>query len=65
MTILIFCTKFAGKGFFRSKIEKLNTTIEFYIFELVYTQFHNILRLFDVLPSFSFIPSEMMGGYYL
>ena len=27
--------------------------------------FHNILRLFDVLPDFSFTTSEMMGDYYL
>ena len=30
-----------------------------------YNQFHNILRLFDVLPSFSFTTSETMGDYYL
>ena len=26
-------------------------------------QFHNILRLFDVLPNFTFTSSEMMGDY--
>ena len=31
--ILIFGTKFAQKGYFWSKTEKVNTTIEFYIFE--------------------------------
>ena len=30
-----------------------------------YNQFHNISRLFDVLPKFSFTTSEMMGDYYL
>ena len=35
LTILIFWTKFAQKGFFRSKTEKLNTTTEFCIFELI------------------------------
>ena len=30
-----------------------------------YNQFHNILRLFDVLPNFSFTTSETMGDYYL
>ena len=30
-----------------------------------YNQFHNILRLFDVLPNFAFIASESMGDYYL
>ena len=28
-------------------------------------QFHNILRLFDVLPNFPFTTSETMGDYYL
>ena len=32
---LILWTKFAQKGFFRSKTEKANSAIEFYIFELV------------------------------
>ena len=35
LTILIFWTKFAKKGYFQSKAEKLNITIEFCIFELV------------------------------
>ena len=30
-----------------------------------YSQFHNILRLFDVLPNFPFTTSEAMGDYYL
>ena len=30
-----------------------------------YNQFHNILRLFDVLPNFRFTTSEMMCDYYL
>ena len=30
-----------------------------------YNQFHNILRLFDILPIFSFTTSETMGDYYL
>ena len=65
LTILIFCTKFIQKGYFRSKTEKVNITIEFSIFELVYNQFHNVLRLFDVLPSFPFTTIETMGDYYL
>ena len=36
LTILIFWTKFLEKGYFRSKTEKVNTTIEFCIFELVW-----------------------------
>ena len=35
LTILIFWTKFGQKGYFRSKTEKVNITIEFCIFELV------------------------------
>ena len=31
----------------------------------VYNQFHNILRLLDVLPNFLFTTSETMGHYYL
>ena len=28
-------------------------------------RFHNILRLFDILPNFPFITSETMHDYYL
>ena len=31
----------------------------------LYDQFHNILRLFDVLLNFPFTTSETMGDYYL
>ena len=30
-----------------------------------YNHFHNILRLFDVLPNFPFTTSETMADYYL
>ena len=30
-----------------------------------YNHFHNILRLFDVLPNLPFTTSETMRGYYL
>ena len=33
--LLIICTKFAQKSYFRSKMKKVKSTIEFYIFELV------------------------------
>ena len=36
LTILILWTKFAQKCCFQSKTEKVNTTIEFGIFELMY-----------------------------
>ena len=35
LTILTFWTKFAQKGHFWSKTEKVNITIEFFTFELV------------------------------
>ena len=31
----------------------------------IFNHFHNILRLLDVLPSFSFTTSETIGDYYL
>ena len=31
------------------------------MFSCTYNQFHNILRLFDVLPNFPFTTSETMG----
>ena len=34
-TILIFGAKLAQKGYFRSKTEKVNSTIEFYLFKVV------------------------------
>ena len=33
--------------------------------KLVYNQFHNILRLFDVLPNFPLATSKTMSDYYL
>ena len=36
LTILIFWIKFDQKGYFRSKIEKMNTTLELSIFELIW-----------------------------
>ena len=36
LIIMIFWTKFAEKGCFRSKTEKVNTTIEFCMLKLVY-----------------------------
>ena len=32
---------------------------------ITYNHFHNILRLFDVLPNFPFPTSETMRDYYL
>ena len=33
--------------------------------QLTYNHSHNILRLFDVLPNFSFTTSETMHDYYI
>ena len=44
-TNLNFRTKFAQKGYFRSKNEKVNITIEFSQFELVYNQWQNIMGI--------------------
>ena len=35
------------------------------IHQFTYNQFHNILRLFDVLPNFPFTTSETMGDCFL
>ena len=35
------------------------------LFWAAYNQFHNILRLLDVLSNFPFATSETMGDYYL
>ena len=35
LTVLIFWTKFGLKGYFQSKMEEVNITTEFWIFELV------------------------------
>ena len=47
--ILIIWIKFAQKVYFQSKTEKVNTSIEFCIFELIYNLDHNILELCSVL----------------
>ena len=52
LIILTFWTKFAQIRYFQSKAEKMSTANELCIFELVYNHFHNILRLFYVLPNF-------------
>ena len=35
------------------------------LFAIAYNHFHNILRLFDILPNFAFTTSEIMCDYYL
>ena len=45
-----------------------NRMVEFIknkLFYICYNHFHNILRLFDGLPIFTFTTSEAMRDYYL
>ena len=52
MTFFIFCTKFDQKRYFRSKMEKVNTTIEFHIFKLVYVpNFSSSWRFLFFVPN--------------
>ena len=46
-------------------IQQIDVDIVIYPGFKTYNQFQNILRLFNVLPNFSFTTSETMGGYYL
>ena len=64
LTMLTFWTKYARKGYFQLKTKKVNSIIEFRIFERGYNHFHNILRLFVVLPNFLFTIGETMRNYY-
>ena len=47
------------------KNKQLKLTMQFFRLELVFNQFHNILRLFDVSPNVRLTTSETMGHYYL
>ena len=50
---------------FLGKFGPKNQTCPFKLKFGTYNQFHNILRLLDVLPNFPFTTSETMGDYYL
>ena len=43
---------------------RFTTPIPFSVIRLYFNHFHNILRLFDVLPNFPFTTSETMRDYY-
>ena len=43
-------------------MENKDTTSHWY--PIIYNQFHNILRLHDILPIIPFTTSETMGDYY-
>ena len=47
------------KRVFSFKKKKVNITYEFCIFDLVYNNFHNILRLLDSWSNFNFTTSEI------
>ena len=69
LTILIFSTKFAQKGCFYSKTEKVNAAIEFYIFELVQvTNFSISTDNFDFLdqicPKGKFLSETKKSEYH-
>ena len=49
---------------FQQRLQKIWAT-EIWNWNLNYNQFHNILRLFDVLPNFPFTTSETIRDYYL
>ena len=51
LKILIFWIKFALKEYFRSKMEKVNITIAFCIFELVWVPNFNLQKQFWILES--------------
>ena len=57
---LINLTMF-GKGMSKDKVLSVITGAK----SICYDLFHNILRLFDVSPNFSFTTSETMRDYYL
>ena len=44
-------------------LKRMNKELGYWIFS--YNRFHNVLRLFDVMPNFPFITSETMRDYYL
>ena len=48
---------------YRLNLSLISTKID--SFNLTYNHFHNILRLFDVLPNFRFTANETMGDYYI
>ena len=50
-----------GKGMSKDKVLSVITGAK----SICYDLFHNILRLFDVSPNFSFTTSETMRDYYL
>ena len=57
-------------SFHQGNVEKIEDTAGrqwayMALFAIAYNHFHNILRLFDILPNFAFTTSEIMRDYYL
>ena len=66
-TIQWCCSRFSfltGNTFF-GKFDLKIQSCQFKVKFDNYNQFHNILRLSDVIPNFPFTTSETMGDYYL
>ena len=62
--MMFTCSVFDRKYLF-GQIWSKNPNCQFELKFATYNQFHNILRLFDVLPNFPLTTSETMGDYYL
>ena len=62
---LIFGPNKSKKGTSNLNKKKMKIILNFYIFDSVYNRFHNIWRLFDVLPNFLFTTSKTNRNYYL
>ena len=64
LRIMIFSTKFPQKGCFPSRIEKVNTTIEFRIFELDYVPNFTLNWQFRFFFFFFFLTKFARKGYF-
>ena len=64
MMFIFFCFR-PEVSFFFLEISSKNQNFLLKLNFRTYNQFHNILKLFDVLPNFIFTTSETMGDYYL
>ena len=68
MLYITFPGFFIGKQYMKTP-KKVSTKVQRIIGTLcrmsIYNRFHNILRLFDVLPNFPFAASKTMCDYYL
>ena len=56
-----------GANLSLQKVMDISLSLEYVIKQaaVIHNQFHNILRLFNVLPNFPLTTSETMSDYYL